>query len=105
MFIITNNRIIWTDQVAFLNRNVAECNLWEVQQVNSYTKWFFSNILNYGSITIQTAWNSWNIHMDFAPDSLQSARKVLNIADDYKDMKYKNFNKNMDTNPPQTSSS
>ena len=97
LFIVTNNRIIWIEQVAFLNRTVSECNLWEVQEVNSWTKWFFSNVLNYWTINIQTAWTSTNFQMELAPDSLQNARKILNIADIYKDAKYWNFNKNVNS--------
>ena len=88
LFIVTNNRIVWTDQISFLNRNVAECNLWEVQQVNSHTKWLLANVLNYGDVIVQTAWANWNMLMWFAPDSMQNARKVLNIADNYKDARY-----------------
>lgn len=86
MYVITNNRIIWVEQIAFLNRTVSECNLWQVQEVNSKTKWFFSNILNYWTIHIQTAWTSQTLKMDFAPDSLQKSRKILNIVDAYRDM-------------------
>jgi len=84
LFIVTNNRIIWVEQKSFLDRTVSECNLWQVQEVNSSTKWFFSNIFNYGSIFIQTAWSSATLKMDFAPNSLQWARKMLNIVDEYR---------------------
>ncbi|PID86465.1 hypothetical protein CSB08_00595 [Candidatus Gracilibacteria bacterium] len=86
MYIITNNRIIGVEQIAFLNRTVSECNLGQVQEVNSRTKGFFANILNYGTILIQTAGNAQTLRMDFAPDSLQKSRKILNIVDAYRDM-------------------
>lgn len=92
MYAITDNRIIWIDQVAFLNRVVTECNLWQVQEVNSKTKWLFANMLNYWTLTILTAWNATNMQMDFAPDSMQNARKILNIVDDYRDKKRENKN-------------
>ncbi len=85
LFVITNNRIIWIEQISFLDRRVSECNLGQVQEVNSTTSWFFANILNYWSIFIQTAWNATTLKMDFAPDSVQWARKILNIVDDYRD--------------------
>lgn len=88
MFIITNNRIIWVEQISFLNRNVTECNLWQVQEVNSLTKWLFANLLNYWTILIQTAWNSTNLKMDFAPESIKKQRMILNIVDDYRDSKH-----------------
>jgi len=85
MYVVTNNRIIWIEQIAFLNRTVSECNLWQVQEVNSSTKWFFSNMLNYGTLTIQTAWNTTTMKMDFCPNSIEEARKILNIVDSYRD--------------------
>lgn len=83
MYVVTNNRIIWVEQTAFLNRNVSECNLGQVQEVNSRTKWFFSNMLNYWTLSIQTAWNKTTMKMNFCPNSMQEARKILNIVDQY----------------------
>lgn len=84
MYIITNNRIIWVEQIKFLDRTVSECNLWQVQEVNSKTKWFFANMLNYGTLSVQTAGNKTTMQMSFCPDSIQAARKVLNVVDAYK---------------------
>ena len=84
MYVITNSRIIWIEQIWFLNREVSQCALGDVQEVNSKTKWFLPNMLNYWSLTIQTAWNASNFHMDYVPDSLQVARKVLNIVEENK---------------------
>lgn len=85
MYIVSNNRVIWIDQISFLNRTVSECNLWQVQEVNSKTSWLLANIFNYWTLSIQTAWNKTTLKMDFCPDSMQKARKVLNIVDDYRD--------------------
>jgi len=90
MYAITNNRIIWIDQISFLNRIVTECNLWQVQEVNSKTKWLFANMLNYWTLTILTAWNATNMVMDFAPNSMQKAKKILNIINGYRDKLGKN---------------
>lgn len=87
MFVITDNRIIWIEQISFLNRNVTECNLWQVQEVNSKTKWLFSNLLNYWTIEIQTAWNATNLVMTLVADSIEESRKILNIVDNYRDLK------------------
>ena len=84
MYVITNNRIIWIEQIWFLNREVSQCALSDVQEVNSKTKWFFANMLNYWDLTIQTAWNASNFRMEFVPDSLQASRKVLNIVEENK---------------------
>lgn len=85
IFIVTNNRIIWVEQVSFLNRTVSEANLWQVQEVNSQTKWVLANILDYWTIIIQTAWNATNFEMTFAPNAIQNSRRILNIVDSYRD--------------------
>jgi hypothetical protein len=83
MYVVTNNRIIWVEQISFLNRTVSECNLWQVQEVNSRTKWFFANMINYWTLSIQTAGNITTMKMDFCPNSMQEARKILNIVDEF----------------------
>lgn len=85
MYVVTNNRVIWIDQISFLNRTVSECNLGQVQEVNSRTSWLLANIFNYWTLSIQTAWNKTTLRMDFSPNAIQWARKVLNIVDDYRD--------------------
>lgn len=85
LYIITNHRIIWVDQVWFLDRKVSECNLWQVQEVWNQTKWFLANILNYWTITIQTAWNATNFIMEMAPTPIENSRKILNEVDKYRD--------------------
>jgi len=87
MYVVSDNRVIWIDQISFLNRTVSECNLWQVQEVNSKTSWLLANLLNYWTLSIQTAWNKTTLRMKFAPDSMQEARKILNIVDDYRDKK------------------
>lgn len=89
MYVITNNRVIGIDQIGFLDRKKTECNLWQVQEVNARTKWVFANLLGYWTVTILTAWNTTNMVMDFAPNSMEEARKMLNIVDDYRDSKEK----------------
>lgn len=89
MYVVTNNRVIWIDQISFLNRTVSECNLWQVQEVNSRTSWLLANIFNYWTLSIQTAWNKTTLRMDFSPNAIQWARKVLNIVDDYRDKNWK----------------
>jgi len=94
LFLVTNNRIIWVEQISFLNRTVSECNLGQVQEVNSMTKGLFANLLNYWTLTIQTAWASATLKMDYAPDSMQEARKILNIVDDYRDAQVRAMSEN-----------
>lgn len=84
MFIITNERVIWIEQVSFLNRTVSECGLWQVEEVWSKTKGLFANIFNYWSIEIQTAWNSSNFLMEAVPNPIWTSRQLHNIINVYR---------------------
>ncbi len=85
MYVITNNRIIGVEQISFLNRKVSECNLGQVQEVGSHTKGLLANLLNYGTVKIQTAWNATNFTMSYSPVPLSNSRKILNVVDAYRD--------------------
>lgn len=93
LFIVTNNRVIWIEQVSLLNRTVSECSLWQVQEVWSQTKWFFANVLNYWTITMQTAWNATNFIMEYAPDAIDTSSKIHNIINKYRELYLNNKTK------------
>ncbi len=85
LFVVTNNRIIGVEQVSFLNRTVSEANLWQIQEVNTKTKWILANLLNFGTLWIQTAWTTQTMTMAYVPKCMSCQRKVLNIVDHYRD--------------------
>ena len=87
MYVVTKNRVIGLEQIAFLNRAVTECNLWQIQEVNSKAKWLFANIFNYWTLSIQTAGSKTTLKMEFCPDVMQTSRKILNVVDNYRDEK------------------
>ena len=95
MYIVTNNRIIWIEQIAFLNRWVTETNLGQVQEVNSKNTWLLSNLLNYWTLSIQTAWSKTTLQMSYCSDTIQTQRKILNIVDNYRDAKNIKENKEL----------
>lgn len=95
MYIVTNNRIIWIEQIAFLNRWVTETNLGQVQEVNSKNTWLLSNLLNYWTLSIQTAWSKTTLQMAYCSDTIQTQRKILNIVDNYRDTKNIKENKEL----------
>lgn len=95
MYIVTNNRIIWIEQIAFLNRWVTETNLGQVQEVNSKNTWLLSNLLNYWTLSIQTAWSKTTLQMYYCSDTIQTQRKILNIVDNYRDAKNIKENKEL----------
>jgi hypothetical protein len=85
MFVITNNRVIFIEQKSFLSRSKTECNLWQIQEVKSTTTWLFANLLWYWRLQIVTAWSTEDLEMWLVPTPLIKVRKILNIADKYRD--------------------
>ncbi|MDD5212965.1 MAG: hypothetical protein PHG82_00850 [Candidatus Gracilibacteria bacterium] len=86
LFIITPSRIIGVEQLSFLNRTISECPIAQVQEVNAKTKGLLSNLLNYGTLLIQTAGNASNFEVEYAPDVINTSRKILNIVDKYRNV-------------------
>ncbi|MDD3303127.1 MAG: hypothetical protein PHN31_06240 [Candidatus Gracilibacteria bacterium] len=86
LFVITNNRIIGIEQLSLLNRIVSECSLGQVQEVGSQTKGLFANMLNFGTITIQTAGTATNFIMEYAPDPVHYTSKIHNIINTYREI-------------------
>jgi uncharacterized membrane protein YdbT with pleckstrin-like domain len=54
-YIVTNQRVLTIDQIDFFHRKVSEADIGNVQDIEVVVKGFFSNILNFGDIRIQTA--------------------------------------------------
>lgn len=94
MYVITNYRIIWIEQLSFLNRTVSECDLWQVQEVNSKTAWILANIFNYWTISIQTAWSVITMRIELCPNSIEEARNILNVVYEYREKQKNKENKN-----------
>ncbi len=86
LFIVTNNRVIWIEQISLLNRTVSECSLSQIQEVWSKTMWFFANMLNYWTITIQTAWNVANFIMEYAPDAINTSSKIHSMINTHRNI-------------------
>lgn len=84
LYIITTKRIIWLEEVSFLNRHVSECMLEKVQEVNWKTTGLLSNLLNYWEVTIHTASEVSDFRMELMPDALENARIISNHLNENK---------------------
>lgn len=84
IYIITNMRIIWVEQIAFLNRTVSECSLTKVQEVDAQTKWVLSNLFNFWLIRISTASETSDFNLEYMPDPIENVRKIQNVIHDAK---------------------
>lgn len=55
VWIVTNERIINTEQLGLFNRVVSEVYLYQIQDVTSETKGLIATFLTYGNVYVQTA--------------------------------------------------
>jgi uncharacterized membrane protein YdbT with pleckstrin-like domain len=76
LFIITNERIIWIEQISALSRKVTECSIDRVQEVNAETSWILQTLLGYGHVHIHTASEHSDMIVLYAPHPIENARKI-----------------------------
>jgi hypothetical protein len=57
VWIVTNERVINTEQYGLFNRLVSEVHLEQIQDITSETKGFLETFMTYGDVYIQTAAN------------------------------------------------
>ena len=55
VFIITNQRVMYLDQVGFFKRKIIESNLDKIQDVTSHTSGVLKTSLDFGDVVIRTA--------------------------------------------------
>lgn len=55
VWVITNKRIIDIEQKGFFHREIASCNLDDIQDITTTVAGFIPTLLNYGDLRIQTA--------------------------------------------------
>ena len=84
LYIVTTKRIIWLEEVSFLNRHLSECSLDKVQEVNAKTTGLLSNLLNYWEVTIHTASEASDFNMPLMPEAFENARKISNMINEHK---------------------
>jgi hypothetical protein len=53
--VITDRRLIESQQLGFFNRKVSELHVYRIQDVSVHTQGFIETFLSYGTITVQTA--------------------------------------------------
>lgn len=84
LFIITNVRIISIEQISVLSRNVTECQLDRVEEVNAHTAGIFQAIFGYGDVHIHTGSETSNMIVKYAPDPIENSRRINNIIQEYR---------------------
>lgn len=77
--IVTDQRIVDIDQVGLLFREVSELNIETIEDVTSQNVGIFGNILNYGTVFIQTAGAAQRFEFHNVPNPGQIASLILQL--------------------------
>lgn len=83
-WIVTDHRIIDTEQLGLFRRNVAETNIRNVQDVTTEVSGLLETFLNYGTVYIQTAGPMREIVFKEIPNPEEVKKLILGAYTTYK---------------------
>ena len=83
IIIVTNERVINHDQVGFLNRQVSEANLDQIQDVRGTEIGLIETIFHFGKIELRTAADIVIFSLHDAENPFSNSRKILDIRDKF----------------------
>ena len=84
VWIVTDKRIINIELKSLFARTVSEQKLYRIQDVTSELKGFFSTILDFGTVYVQTAGEKERFIFKQIPNPYGVARKILKIVEQNK---------------------
>jgi hypothetical protein len=83
LHIVSAERIVDIDQVGLLFHQVSELNIETIEDVTSQTKGLLGNLLNYGTVFIQTAGATERFQFDNVANPAGIASIILNLYEDH----------------------
>ncbi len=83
LHVVTADRIVDIDQVGLLFHEVSELNIETIEDVTSQTKGVIGNLLNYGTVFIQTAGATERFEFDNVADPAGIASIILNLYEQH----------------------
>jgi hypothetical protein len=81
--IVSAERIVDIDQTGLLNHVVSELNIETIEDVSSKTTGLFGNILNYGTVFVQTAGATERFRFENVPNPAYIASIVLEVYEQH----------------------
>jgi len=81
VWLVTTDRIVNIEQKGLFARTISEQKIYRIQDVTSELKGFFSTILNYGTVYIQTAGEKERFIFKQIPAPYEVARKITRIVE------------------------
>lgn len=77
--IVSEQRVVDIDQLGLLSREVSELNIETIEDVSSHTVGIFGNILNYGTVYVQTAGGTERFEFHNVPNPESIASTILDL--------------------------
>jgi hypothetical protein len=77
--IVSEERVVDIDQVGLLSREVSELNIETIEDVSSHTVGVFGNLLNYGTVFVQTAGGTERFEFHNVPDPTKISGIILDL--------------------------
>lgn len=81
LWIVTNDRIIDTEQKGLFARTVTELELFQIQDVTTHVKGLFGTIFKYGDVVIATASNTSSIIFHDIPNPEFIRKELVRLAE------------------------
>jgi hypothetical protein len=83
LHVVSADRIVDIDQVGLLFHEVSELNIETIEDVTSQTKGVIGNLLNYGTVFIQTAGATERFEFDNVSDPARIASIILQLYEEH----------------------
>ncbi len=77
--IVSEQRVVDIDQVGLLSHEVSELNIETIEDVSSHFKGLFGNLLNYGTVYVQTAGGTERFEFQNVPNPASIASTILDL--------------------------
>lgn len=82
-WIVTDHRVIDSEQHGFFNRTVSELNLAKIQDISVKVEGFIPTVLNFGNLEIQTAGTEPKFTFKQIPNPQQVKDQIIRAHDEY----------------------
>ena len=81
LWIVTNDRIVDTEQKGLFARTITELELFQIQDVTTHIKGIFGTIFKYGDLVIATASNTSTIIFHDIPNPDMVRQEIVRLAE------------------------
>jgi hypothetical protein len=83
LHIVSEERIVDIDQVGLLNHTVSELNVETIEDVTGQTTGLFGNLLDYGTVYVQTAGTTERFEFENIPHPQHIAKIILEVYENH----------------------